>query len=70
GLAWNDRDETGVIGPQGGVKLFLTPQTYLGLRYRYEWFFSSFERVGRDSDDGNHVFNIGFGFLWGGTRRP
>jgi hypothetical protein len=70
GLAWNDRDETGVIGPQGGVKLFLTPQTYLGLRYRYEWFFRSFERVGRGSDDGNHVFNLGFGFLWGGTRKP
>ena len=70
GLAWNDRDATGTLGPQGGVKFFFNPQTYLGLRYRYEWFFNSFERVGRNADTGNHVFNIGLGYLWGGTRKP
>ena len=70
GLAWNDRDATGTIGPQGGIKFFFNPQIYLGIRYRYEWFFNSFERVGRNADHGNHVFNIGFGYLWGGTRKP
>ena len=70
GLAWNDRDATGTLGPQGGVKLFFNPQTFLGLRYRYEWFFNSFERVGRNADSGNHVFNIGLGYLWGGSRKP
>ena len=68
GLAWNDRDATGIIGPQGGVKFFLNEQTYLGVRYRYEWFFNSLRRVGRDADDGNHVFTVGIGFLWGGAR--
>jgi hypothetical protein len=68
GLAWNDRDATGLLGPQGGVKFFLNEQTYLGLRYRYEWFFNSLRRVGRNADDGNHVFNLGVGFVWGGAR--
>ena len=53
-----------------GVKFFFNPQIYLGIRYRYEWFFNRFERVGRDADHGNHVFNIGFGYLWGGARKP
>jgi len=67
GAAWNDRDITGTIGPQVGVKFFFSPQTYVGLRYRYEWFFNKFERINNNSDDGNHVFNIGLGFVWGGT---
>lgn len=67
GGAWNDRDFTGTLGPQAGVKFFFSPQTYIGLRYRYEWFFKRFERVDDNADNGNHVFNIGLGFVWGGT---
>jgi hypothetical protein len=67
GAVWNDRDITGTIGPQVGVKFFFSPQTYVGLRYRYEWFWNKFERINNNSDDGNHVFNIGLGFVWGGS---
>jgi hypothetical protein len=46
----------------------------LNLGYRYEWFWDKFERINNESDNGNHVFNIGVGFMWGGsgagTRRP
>lgn len=69
GLAWNDRDVTGTLGPNGGVKIFLTNQTYLGLRYRYEWFFNSLKHAGGNADHGNHVVNIGIGFVWGGSGR-
>jgi len=69
GLAWNDRDVSGLLSPMGGVKIFLTDQTYLGLRYRYEWFFNSLKRADNNSDDGNHVGTIGIGFVWGGARK-
>jgi hypothetical protein len=69
GAAWNDRDATGLLGPQAGLKIFLTDQTYLGLRYRYEWFFNSLNRADNNKDDGNHVGTIGIGFVWGGERK-
>ena len=74
GAAWNDRDVTGTLGPQGGVKLYVHDQTFVNIGYRYEWFWSSFKRIDDESDNGNHVVNIGVGFTWGGagssTRRP
>lgn len=74
GAAWNDRDVTGTLGPQVGVKFFVHEQTFLNLGYRYEWFWDKFERINNESDNGNHIFNIGVGFMWGGsgtsTRRP
>ena len=73
GAVWNDRDITGTLGPQVGVKFFVHDQTFLNLGYRYEWFWDKFERIDDSSDNGNHVFNIGVGFMWGGsgsTRRP
>jgi hypothetical protein len=40
GLVWNDRDATGTIGPQGGVKFFVHDRTFLNVGYRYEIFFN------------------------------
>jgi hypothetical protein len=73
GAVWNDRDITGTLGPQVGVKFFVHEQTFLNLGYRYEWFWDKFERIDNSADNGNHIFNIGVGFQWGGTgstRRP
>jgi hypothetical protein len=67
GLAWNDRDATGTIGPQAGIKFFVHDTTFLNLGYRYEWFFSRFEAVEDNASRGNHVFNLGIGFTWGGA---
>jgi len=68
GIAYNDRDITGTLGPNAGIKVFLTDQTYLGFRYRYEWFFNSLNRADNNADHGNHVGTIGIGFVWGGAR--
>lgn len=70
GAVWNDRDATGTLGPNAGLKVFLTDQTYLGLRYRYEWFFDRIKTIDDNASHGNHVFNIGLGFVWGGARKP
>jgi hypothetical protein len=69
GAAYNDNDITGTLGPNAGVKIFLSDQTYLGLRYRYEWFFKSLNRIDNNADHGNHVATIGIGFVWGGARK-
>jgi hypothetical protein len=71
GLAWNDRDETGIAGPQAGVKFFVHDNVFLNLGYRYEVFFNRIEAIEDNRSDGNHVGNIGIGFTWGGApRRP
>jgi hypothetical protein len=68
GAAYNDRDITGVIGPNAGLKVFFNSQTFLNVGYRYEYFFSDFEGINDNSNTGNHIGTIGIGFVWGGTR--
>ena len=70
GLVWNDRDATGTIGPQTGVKFFVHDRTFLNLGYRYEFFFDRIEAIDNNTSRGNHVFNIGIGLTWGGARKP
>jgi len=67
GVVWNDRDITGTMGPAAGLKLFVSNQTFINLGYRYEWFFNSFEAARDNRTHGNHVANIGLGFVWGGA---
>jgi hypothetical protein len=69
GVVWNDRDVTGTMGPAAGVKLFVSDQTFVNIGYRYEWFFNSFEAARDKRTHGNHVVNIGLGFVWGGSGR-
>jgi hypothetical protein len=64
GLVWNDRDATGVIGPQTGVKFFVHDTAFLNLGYRYEFFFNRIEAIEDNASRGNHVFNIGVGLTW------
>jgi hypothetical protein len=64
GLVWNDRDVTGTIGPQAGVKFFVHDAAFLNLGYRYEFFFDKFKAIDNNASDGNHVFNIGVGLHW------
>jgi hypothetical protein len=67
GVVWNDRDVTGTMGPAAGVKLFVSDQTFVNIGYRYGWFFNSFEAAKDNRTHGNHVANIGLGFVWGGS---
>lgn len=70
GASWNENDATGTMGPNAGFKHYIGKQTFLVIRYRYEWFFSNFDvgdAAGNESD-GNHVGTIGLGYVWGGSR--
>ena len=68
GLAWNDRDATGTIGPQAGIKFFVHDTAFLNLGYRYEFLFDRIRSIDDNSSRGDHVFNIGIGLTWGGTK--
>ena len=68
GAVYNDRDITGVIGPNAGLKLFFDDQAFLNLGYRYEYFFSRFKDIDNNTNRGNHIAAIGIGFVWGGNR--
>lgn len=67
GAVYNDQDATGTIGPNAGIKFFLTEEAFLVTRYRYEWFFDELDLddVTDESSNGNHVVNIGLGVMWG-----
>jgi hypothetical protein len=67
GAAWNDRDFTGTVGPQGGVKFFVHNTAFVNVGYRYEIFFDSVKAIDNSSSRGNHVLNLGVGFTWGGA---
>jgi len=66
GATYNDRDITGTIGPQAGIKAFISPSTFVSFRYRYEWFFDKLRSSDvRDTSGANHVGTIGIGYTWG-----
>jgi hypothetical protein len=67
GAVWNDNDITGTLGPEAGLKFFVTEQAFIQTRYRYEWFFDEFESADDQSDNGNHVISVGIGYVWGGA---
>jgi hypothetical protein len=61
------------MNPESGRRVSNSLQatlTYLGARYRYEWFFHSFRGLENNADHGQHVATIGIGFVWGGSGRP
>lgn len=71
GGVWNDEDATGTVGPRAGIKNFLTESTFVGMNYRYEWFFDDLDLgdITDERSDGNHVVSIALGYNWGGKGR-
>lgn len=67
GAVWNDEDFTGTVGPQAGVKAWFTRSSFVGVQYRYEWFFDEIEQAD-EFQDSNHVVTIGFGYSWNGDH--
>ena len=65
GVAYNDVGTSGILSPEGGVKLFVDDagQTYVGLAYRYNWNFSN-----DDIGNGSHGAYLRVGYVWGGDR--
>lgn len=65
GAAYNEDDVTGTAGPIIGFKNFLDDNTFITVKYRYEWYFDDLEYDDvTDTADGNHVATLGLGFIW------
>ena len=66
GASYNEDDATGTIGPQLGFKSFVYDNTFVMLKYRYEWFFNELtvDEIEDTSSEGNHVVTLGVGFVF------
>lgn len=66
GASYNEDDATGTVGPQVGFKSYISDNTYVMLKYRYEWFFDdlTINDIEDTSSDGNHVITLGVGFVF------
>ncbi len=66
GASYNEDDTTGTIGPLLGFKSFINDSTYVGVTYRYEWFFDELtvSDINNTRSDGNHVTTLGVGFIF------
>jgi hypothetical protein len=54
-------DNTWVAGPEGGVRYFVNPTTFIIGMIEYQIFFDSSDDV---FDDGRFVYTVGIGFRW------
>ncbi|MCB2054364.1 MAG: hypothetical protein KDE35_08995 [Geminicoccaceae bacterium] len=63
GLDYDAEDAKAFLGPHAGFRQFVSDDTYVRLRYRYEWSVEQLEdrRPMRGADEGEHVVSIGFG---------
>lgn len=68
GAVWNDEDFTGTVGPQAGLKAYLSRNSFVAATYRYEWFFDDIGDA-NETQDANHVVSIGIGYQWGGSAK-
>ncbi len=53
--------DTGLAGPEGGVKIFVTDAAFILGMVQFDWFFDSDDE---SFDDGQWTYLIGVGFRW------
>ena len=55
----------GTAGPAVGFKHYLSDNTAVVTRYRYEWYFDKLSfKDATDTADGNHVVTVGMSYSW------
>lgn len=55
-------DNTGIAGPELGVKYYVKPETFVYLQTEYQFFFDSANEVDDNFDDGAFAHSVGVGF--------
>jgi hypothetical protein len=56
--------DTGIVGPEGGVKYFVNDSTFLYGLVQYQFFFRNGPDLGNNFDDGSFLYAIGIGFTF------
>ena len=63
GMIYGDGvEETGIIGPEVGLKYYFNPTTFLLVQSEYQYFFDDGDEVDNNFDDGSFAHTIGLGF--------
>lgn len=57
-------DETGVIAPEWGLKLFVKEKAFILAMMEYEWFFDDIDDADDRADDGQFVYALGIGLTF------
>jgi hypothetical protein len=65
GMIYGDNvNNTGIIGPEAGIKYFVNDTTFILLQTEYQWFFDSGDDVTDAFDDGAFQHTVGLGFVF------
>jgi|SwirhisoilCB3_FD_contig_101_328666_length_608_multi_4_in_0_out_0_1 hypothetical protein len=56
--------DTGIIGPEAGVKYFVNQNTFLFALVQYQFFFRNGSDIGNNFDDGSFLYALGIGFTF------
>jgi outer membrane protein W len=65
GAAYNEDDTTGTAGPAVGFKYFLSDNTAVVTRLRYEWYFEELTlKDSTNTSDGNYIATVGMSYSW------
>jgi hypothetical protein len=69
GIYGENVDNTGVAGPEAGLRVYVNPLTYLFGQVEYQFLFEDAGDVEDNFDDGVFVYTVGIGFnFWGPMR--
>lgn len=70
GIYGGNVENTGVVGPEGGLRYYVMPFTFMFGQVDYQWLFEDSDEEDTFSD-GVFVWTVGLGFnFWGPTREP
>jgi outer membrane protein W len=56
--------DTGIVGPEAGLKYFVKDDTFLYGLVQYQFFFHNSSDLSDNFDDGSFLYAIGIGFTW------
>jgi hypothetical protein len=63
-LYGKNTNDTGVFGPEAGVKFFVKDDTFIYGLIQYQFFFHNGDEFDDNFDDGSFVYGVGIGFTW------
>lgn len=65
GMTYGDNvSNTGIVGPEVGVKYFVNDTTFIIGMAEYQWFFNNSDDVSDNFNDGAFQYTIGLGFVF------
>jgi hypothetical protein len=64
GYTYGDVSDSWFAGPEGGIKYFVKPETFIYGLVQYQYFFDQGDGLVNNFDDGAFAYSIGIGFTW------